>query len=136
MTRFVYLLDRDLSYPISRPERVILEFSPMSDLLSGDGFNVVDSKQVPRLLAERGLTQEVWLQWVAKLQSEVLPNGPPLGRFGNCLAIVTLLCCPFYYSRLERYHDCVRRWVDEFNAQVLRPLNMFAATQSAYCEIK
>ncbi len=108
----------------------------MSDCSSGDGFNETDSKQVPHLLAERGLTQEVWLQWVAKLRSEVLPRCPPLGQFGNCLAIVTLLGCPFYFSRLGEYHDCVRRWVDEFNAQVLHPLNMFATTQSAYCQIK
>jgi predicted GNAT family acetyltransferase len=125
------MIGRGMSYPLSRPERVILELSLMNNFSDGDGFNEVDSKQVPQWLAQRGLAQEVWLQWVAKLHTEVLPNGPVCGNCGYCLALLSVIGCPCWYSKLGNYHDHVRRWTDDFNAQVLRPLNMFAATQSA-----
>jgi hypothetical protein len=120
-----------MSYPLSRPERVIVRFSPISDFSGGDGLFEDDSKQVPAWLAQRGLTQEVWQHWVSKLHSEVLPHGPLCGRCGYCLVTLFVPGCPFWFSKLGDYNDLLRHWTEEFNTLVLRPLNMFASMQSA-----
>jgi hypothetical protein len=103
----------------------------MSSCADGTGFNERDSKQVPAWLAERGLTLEAWLQWVAKLHAEVLPHGPACGESGCMLCCLTLFGLPVWCMQYGRYQDRVRRWIEEFNSQVLQPLNMFAATQTA-----
>jgi hypothetical protein len=122
---------RRISRPVSRDERVIIDFFPLGTCGDGHGFNEQDSMRVPGQLSARGLSHDVWLEWVGKLQTDVLPHGPACGQCGGFWCCLTVFGLPFWCSQWGTFQSRVRQWTDDLNQRVLSPLGMFAATQTA-----
>jgi len=114
--------------PLSRPERIIIDFFPMDLCGPGIGFSEKDSATVPAALADHGITQAVWLDWVDKLKKQVLPNAPCCGGCG-CLLSCLLPC--YWCAQNGSYQDLMRGWLVAFNQDVLIPKGLFASIQTA-----
>eukprot|EP00455_Lapot_gusevi_P044814 TRINITY_DN5654_c0_g1_i2.p1 TRINITY_DN5654_c0_g1~~TRINITY_DN5654_c0_g1_i2.p1 ORF type:complete len:228 (+),score=18.44 TRINITY_DN5654_c0_g1_i2:422-1105(+) len=121
--------------PASRPSRLILDFYPISWCGDGVGLTDHDRARVPPPLLQRGVTQEIWVEWVHKLQTSVQSRTPCCGVFGCLLSATFLFPLICWCHQNNRYQDALSLWLQQFNESVLMPRGMFAATQTAEYDV-
>eukprot|EP00455_Lapot_gusevi_P055975 TRINITY_DN9195_c0_g1_i1.p1 TRINITY_DN9195_c0_g1~~TRINITY_DN9195_c0_g1_i1.p1 ORF type:complete len:238 (+),score=27.84 TRINITY_DN9195_c0_g1_i1:66-779(+) len=121
--------------PASRPERLILEFYPASCCSAGPGLTDPDRAQVPAPLLARGVTQQVWAEWMEKLEHSVQSRAPCCGIMGCVFSAVLMLPMLCWCAQNNRYQGALALWSQQFNEAVLLPKGMFASTQTALFDV-
>lgn len=98
------------------------------------GLSQTDLQTVPAQLAENGLSQETWTEWVGKLHDVNSVNLP--GFWDMCVLFVCMLLFPLMFLRgkCEQQQDRTwnsrfRKWQGDFN-KVLEPFGIHVKSQS------
>lgn len=116
--------------PQNTPTRLILNFDPARCTAVGTGLWESD-RQVHPALESRGVTQAEWDRYFDRMVNEVQSR-----QISICSCVTMsafLLPLPYVCWQQNNYQSGVKRWVDDFNQQVLMPKGMFAKFQT--CEV-
>jgi hypothetical protein len=115
--------------PASTPNRLILNFDTSRCTQPGTGLWESDMTVVPPSLESRGVTQEQWDRYMAKLVQEVQSRQISI----TACVTLSLLMIPLPYVCFQqyRYQEAAQKWVDSLNEEVLVPRGMFAKFQTS-----
>ena len=115
--------------PISSATRLIIPYTA-AKCCSGSLGLEGESKKLPEELKALGVDEYQWDVYVKKLEEEVQPTAPSgcaQCSYWTC-AITGLFCCLWYTE--GKHQGMIRKWLEEFNDNVLKNHNFYAKFQT------
>lgn len=94
-------------------------------------MNATDFPAPSEALQNLGLTTELWSKYMRRLQDDVQSKqvGPCAEATASFLTCYLSMCVCNYHSNSKSYHQALRAWQEDFNAELTK-FNMFCKTQS------
>jgi hypothetical protein len=114
--------------PSSRPERVIVNWWPQGCCGAG-GLDEKDRETVPSFLADKGVTSDVWRDFVSAVDRDVTRNTPCCGVTGCLLSWAFCMCC-FRCAAYNSFQSKVADFLESANANHFEKLGIFVTTQT------